>query len=1320
LPFIDADTLDNNQGPDIRIEGFNAPEKSKIITRDGEERFVQGQQGAEETEKAVARIAEEGGYNIIGEGEEDSFGRTVAPITNAAGERLDTALFEAGAVKEGLYTSSENVEAAHRGRLSEQILGQRRYADIVNEEMGDYLNQPVLFKQTAENENEYRQAVVEVIAAQQGLNLANEEEYRQAYNMALSGNFDARSIPFAGIDFRTLDRDIMGAAYNQKTESFFQGWKGMTTGLAGFAELVGVGIGDETLASWGAENVEEGKDALRNAPLIRNLDFRDIDDIYDGFEFFMNNVAMTAPYMITLTAGHLASPLTAGASIPIAYSSIAGVHAGNVWNDIEGPKGRSEAAAALTAGVAMATLDRIGMKGVLAPSSLLTKEGRDQVIKAYASQNNVSITEATKIISKETKSVIKGTIEGMGTFASDHINNSKALRELLSRAGQGALIEGATEASQEGLGYLTSSALSEGGLERNFNPNEFSSLLASAAVAGGAIGGAFSTAGGFVEAGDRYAMQKGLMLGRVDRLNPIQQLKHELGNQGSVVNITDEYRKKTETKAGGNQTKRKAEKGKQTRSGVWTRLRNPTKFLPELYRAAGTTAFRPELQRRSAAVRKIAALTGQTLGKLYNGRDVQAQEAKIRSDLLDTIDPRSIPKRFGLSDKPSDSKKISDMIRRYIAAGGDKAVLADDKEVLKNYDAIEKTIQDLQTFSDADYSMRDGVYRSQGVDRAKLVYDPNAWLNRQGWDWSKVRQNKEEWFAWMRKNATMPDGSPMYSEEGLNQLYLKVSNNENATDFSIVEGIEQIPGQLENGPPELSSKPGYEKFANTDIIQNAINTANQTAKYAAYTQYFGAGGKYLDELLLEAEQEGLSRDEVNEVAFHTVAIVNAGTGNYNPIENKKVVAFQRAGSFYATTIGLPLAALSSVPEFVMLLWQARNSNEVMRQVGIFTGELVGALKNVAEMKVHPLLSNVPRMEVTDRESTRRLIDSGLYPDDATVATRYGLGETDVSKAWFMQQFFKYTLIAGETQLQRAMAAAGVDGFVSDRIRILLAVPEGTKYNQDQLDAYMQLNDLGMDVEKYLEVQRKYLSSDKDINGQTPFDKFADRSTVDEDIRADFDFVVDTLDTVTWYFVNDRIQNPQAFNRPLFYQDPHFQLFVQFNGFISTFTGNIVPRLWNDYLKNGSPRMKYNTFAMIVTMIGVAGASQWLKDFIKFGGSTPYLSNEQLVQRAIMASGVLGTGERILQMASPLYQDRDQNLASRFFGETIGGAPTARILETAAKTSQKAIQGDYEGFLQQGTKLVPVLSAYTPGRNFVTDVLQGQPPSSYPFNKDEGE
>ena len=188
--FIDADTISDGETR-YRIEGFNAPEKGKAAYDDeGNLRLKQGQLGGSETQSAVEQIVSNGGFNVIEDlGRTDSFGRKRIRIKNELGDDLTNTLYSAGAIDVNLFTDEDGIQAAQQGALREELRGKRVYDEIVSTELGDIQSRPITFKETALNENEYRNAVIETIASQKGLNLGNEDDYREAYNMATSGNY---------------------------------------------------------------------------------------------------------------------------------------------------------------------------------------------------------------------------------------------------------------------------------------------------------------------------------------------------------------------------------------------------------------------------------------------------------------------------------------------------------------------------------------------------------------------------------------------------------------------------------------------------------------------------------------------------------------------------------------------------------------------------------------------------------------------------------------------------------------------------------------------------------------------------------------------------------------------------------------------------------------------------------------------------------------------------------------------------------------------------------------------------------------------------
>jgi len=214
---------------------------------------------------------------------------------------------------------------------------------------------------------------------------------------------------------------------------------------------------------------------------------------------------------------------------------------------------------------------------------------------------------------------------------------------------------------------------------------------------------------------------------------------------------------------------------------------------------------------------------------------------------------------------------------------------------------------------------------------------------------------------------------------------------------------------------------------------------------------------------------------------------------------------------------------------------------------------------------------------------------------------------------------------------------------------------------------------------------------------------------------------DEIETGIYRFVNERVQLPGASNRPLFFQDPHYQLLTQFNGFLSTFTANIVPKLWNRNLRKGNTKVKYDTFALMIFMIGLGGASQYLKDLIKFLEPSPYLDGPRYVQRAIYASGILGQYERVLDFAVPLYPDRDtglDNLSRAILGEA---GPAARNIQNVFTGMGQLIEGETERAINSFGKTLPGVAPVPVARKGISDAFHLKNPlnedlSEYLFGK----
>ena len=146
--------------------------------------------------------------------------------------------------------------------------------------------------------------------------------------------------------------------------------------------------------------------------------------------------------------------------------------------------------------------------------------------------------------------------------------------------------------------------------------------------------------------------------------------------------------------------------------------------------------------------------------------------------------------------------------------------------------------------------------------------------------------------------------------------------------------------------------------------------------------------------------------------------------------------------------------------------------------------------------------------------------------------------------------------------------------------------------------------------------------------------------------------------------------------------------------MATFTANHIPKLWGEYVKRGTPAMKYNAFATMTTMIMLGFASQYLKDLIKYGQKSPYLDDAEIIQRGVMSSGLLGTGERVIEQFFPIYEQRSDGAGEWFFNTSVGESPALSTVKRLGRVGGSVIEGDIERAAYQGLKTTPFLGPFT--------------------------
>ena len=1295
--FIDGDTLDNPDGPNYRLRGYDAAEVSKVLYT-GE--FKEGTAGGGDTTGIISRLANEQGFTNIrpvfnADGTpmmDDGGSRQMIDLVNENGETFSGRLMSSGAMDLTEYsTDSDRIQKTAETSARERAMFEGTYKpsafdkasfDIEVAERSEGAKS-MGFKQTLVNEKERASYINNFMS--QGM---SRDQATNEMNKYFNRDVGIRK---SGV---SLDNKSL----NPVTDSWEQGWISVGESAYGVANLLGSSTGVEGLENWGEDGVRRQQGKMAEYGYTIN-NYKDVDSIGSAFEYLGSTMALSLPYMAATAAATLAAPVTYGASFALPV----GLYAGQTWNDMEGDNDSKSATLAIGSGVAQAILDRLGLKGLggIAKNPLQTI--RDDIPKQLAKSRNISLADARVVVKKEADFAIAEFANEAQKIAKAQITAKQTANRSLSSIGVGSVSEGLTEVGQEAIGYLAAVQ----GSDKVFDYEEFQERLANAAVAGTALGGAFSIPGTvkdqitWMDAAARFG--EPISQSDVERYVEI-----EKANNNGIVRTTDQVLDDTAQEISASTSfiepiGSRAEEHKRTtkEKTFMERASNSVMNVSNLWQASVTNAIPKTLLDKSKSARALSSILGGTLTPLHGGSGIEAAQHHLVTYYKNKVhDPRIFYRKMGLRSiagvfKSSDRARISDevynVLRRSLDKGGNF-----------NKNLVPKDIPNRQIIIDLGNQLM-GLgkeLRQNQLDAGSDMGDIKAYLLKyKSIDKTAVSKNPDKFKSLLVSEYKV---SPAQAQ----RITDEIRDNPNAYDLSTAEAMISNVGSL-NPPSHKSRKFGlsqntkFDEFYEKDIFANVANASKSASRYVTQMKYVGKDGEVISKLLNNMEEEGASKEEVNRVASEVRNILEAVSGNYNRPKTeagRKLMRFQKNIMFWMTLSALPLATFSSLPEMAM-------TQSALTRDQIFGKN--GSIKNIVEEAVASIIPQLKKVENstddgilranTASEGQRLMRETGHYAWEVGAATTTGVSMVSDSRRNVMEAFFKAIGLTQWTDYTRAVRASMAYDFISINAKIVMMRELGqTPRTLEAQEAEQKLRSLGIPVEQFIFIHKDV------VDGRVTVRDPKDMQLWDQTMRE-----------ATYNFINQAVALPGAANRPLIYQDPRFALFTQFQGFISTFTANHIPRMWNDYIKRGTPSMRYNTFVMMSTMIALGFFSQAMKDYIKFDDEddegtlgNPYLDKPEYIRRGVMASGLFGTGERVVDMFAPIYGQRTNGLGGWAYAQATGESPTLGYAARGGSAALKLAQGDIEGSLYSAMKMAPGIGPFTDTNKSLASVLTG--------------
>ena len=1294
LTFTDADTLTDGNNR-YRLKGVNAAETYHpgVAGKEFQE------DGAAMTTEQVIKLANSQGFTrVVPVGEVDAYGRQEVDLYDKNGRSFNHLAISSGVFQpaDPRYDRTGSAFSAAFGRATRQgdsykpdswDMAAESIANTI-EKQRDHEQQFKVNQESSGDWGRYRDSLfrnyLDRTAELAGVSV-DELDDVQRNNAARAAEAEADRVYNRGIaDFEYSDRTVdTGRAFNPLSEAWDTGLLGLQAGLYGAAEMAGETVGWEWLERKGTGGVERKETEIsEQARYISDYDLIDqygegwTTKVSDTLEYIGTNAAMSLPYMAATVGASITAPVTGGASLAVPAT----IYAGQTWNEMEGEK---DASVAVTSGILQAMLDNIGVGLIFKGTGKATRDILKEAAEKYAAKNNVSLKEAKAKVAGATRAQIAVFTETAVQTAKDQLRARQLAKKSIERLSKGAIGEGATEALQESTAYLGAVI----GSEKEFDANELIERAEKAAVAGAALGGSFSVPGSVIDAGAWADVAYRKAPAEDKRVSDAGRwANHEIKEHGRVITVKEINDEVGAAIEGGAQfatldERVDADKARRRARTKEDLLTETALSIPGLWRGTIRHTIPQHIKDASRTARKLADQLGGQLQKTFSGAAFENEKFHRVAQYKNMVPiPERVFSVFNNGKVATGKRKneISDQIYDTLQAATDKQGNFDPALVPEGplKQEIVKLQADLQRLSDKMWADQ----RKFNPDLGRI----NNYLGRyKALSKKAVAKNKNGFVDALLAN-------PNYKGTRAEAIALadEIINNAEVNDFE--EAFSAVRGEFKPEPHQertinMAEDANFQEFLERDLFANVSNAVRSAARYTTQQDFIGKNGEKIAYQLNEIQKELIDAGNspeaasqiVNKMASGLKDYIDAESGNYKRATSKAgktLQAIQKNFMFYTMIVGLPLATVSSLVELALTM-RGLTADQIFGKGGLKTiAKEFGDTLMRGTLEIANYVPGTPqadRAETVGKHNLRRL---GFYEWDVGAATVTGATEINPLRQKVSEHYFKITGLSGWTNYTRAVRGSIAVDYINDKLGIAMAADPDHPTNEEQ-EAAEALRNLGINVQDMIAIEVAQITGTTTPEMEQQFE---------ENIRE-----------AMFNFINDAVALPQAANRPLIYQDPRFALFTQFQGFIATFTANHIPKLWGEYVKRGTPAMKYNAFAIMTTMIMLGFLSQYLKDLIKYGTEkNPYLDDPEYIQRGIRASGLFGSAERLLDQFAPIYESRSRGVGDWIYNQTTGEAPTLSTVARGGKAVGKFLEGEGEQGIYNLLKATPIVAPLT--------------------------